>query len=375
MDDVTRLITTFIDSVALIMALVFLVSLLKRRGESRLVNGTVMGVMFSFAVVVTMSDPILLPSDVIYDMRTLLIGAGVALLGPAVGLMALVTAIIYRVGIGGAALVPGLAAIVLSFSGGLIWRYLINDRPWRVWQKSVILGLLISLNGFAIFLLPQSAWPKLLIGLVPYIIISHIVGSLLLYYLIRGELSFHYNAETSRREASTDHLTGLLNRRGLDLVYPELENPINMGRGRALLYFDIDRFKCINDTYGHAVGDAVLKSVSRTVAGYLRPQDIFARLGGDEFVVVLNKIDAHEAERIAQRCCDVVALVGFSHEEAILPVSISVGGIWMMRHTDIDRSLDQADDALYAAKSGGRNKVVFRRKSDHSDAPLMAEAV
>lgn len=362
--DFGKLLSTFVNSVALVMALVLLISLMKRSGRGIWTNTVVMGGVFSLAVLFTMSDPINLPSSVKYDMRTLLIGAGVALLGPVVGFMAFITALTYRWGIGGPAVFAGLAAIVLSFSGGVLWRYAINKRPWKVWKKTLLLGVMISANGFAIFLLPQAAWGKLLYGLVPYILVSHIVGCFLLTYLIRGELSFLSEAESSKIEANTDHLTGLLNRRGLDMVYPELATLGPDKRGRALLYFDIDRFKSINDSHGHGVGDSVLRYVTEEVANNLRPQDVFARIGGDEFAIVLNKIDPQEAERIAERCRSVIGQGGFENNGKELAVSISIGGIWMLDHSEIDDILDEADDALYEAKSGGRNKVVFRQCRD-----------
>jgi diguanylate cyclase (GGDEF)-like protein len=126
-----------------------------------------------------------------------------------------------------------------------------------------------------------------------------------------------------------------------------------------MLYFDIDRFKLANDSHGHAFGDEVLKQVAERVAGNLRQNDIFARVGGDEFVVVLPKVDKKEAQHIADRCRSIVAEDLFETDGKSIPVTISLGAIWVHSPTDIDQMLDAADRALYQAKSSGRNAVIF----------------
>ena len=113
-----------------------------------------------------------------------------------------------------------------------------------------------------------------------YVLVKNTLGSLLLTYLLRGKLSFLSEAEASKIEANTDHLTGLLNWRGLDMIYPKFADYDGKNRGWALLCFDIDHFKQINDSYGHAVGDEVLKYVTEEVGSNLRPNDLLSRLGG-----------------------------------------------------------------------------------------------
>lgn len=218
----------------------------------------------------------------------------------------------------------------------------------------------ISVQAVGIFVLPGALWGDLIIGLVPCLLSTNIIGAFLLFHLIHVEFSFVSAAAESRKDASTDHLTGLSNRHGLDLVYPEMASTIENTSGWGLLCFDMDRIKHINDTYGHGVGDAVLRHVAERVTDNLRPHDVFARLGGDEFVVILNRIDRDEAERIANRCRAVVAGGGFIHQGEILPISTSIGGIWMFDHFEIARFLEEADKALYAAKTRGRDKVVFK---------------
>ncbi|MDC0116062.1 diguanylate cyclase [Octadecabacter sp.] len=360
MEHSVEYIAVFVEAVSLIMALVLMVSLLSRKARRFEVNTVLTGLLFSFAVYLTMSDPIDLGSGGVHDMRSLLIGTAAALLGPIVGLMTLATGLMMRWTTGGTGMVPGLVGMVFTYSGALLWRRFVLCRGIVQWKRAALLGVFISLHVLALFLFPVDIWRALFPKVAPMYLAANVFGAMLLSYLISGELSFLSEAETSKIAATTDHLTGLLNRRGLDLVYPSLAQLKGPQKGCALLYFDIDRFKTVNDTYGHAVGDDVLKFVSEEISQNLRPSDLFARIGGDEFTIVLSRIDVDEAERIAKRCCAVVHDAGFTHNGDVLDVSISIGAIWMVQHSEIDEALHRADEALYAAKVAGRNTVVFK---------------
>ncbi|WP_296419925.1 sensor domain-containing diguanylate cyclase [Pseudooctadecabacter sp.] len=360
MTDLMKMTTTFVDAIALIMALILMISLLQRGGGRPLRNKAVMGALFSFALVMSMSDPIILPNNTgIFDMRALLVGTAAALLGPIAGAITLGVGILYRAYIGQPGVVPAVVGMATVFAMGCLWRVFIKDLNLAKWAKSLILGILLSSQGVAIFATPQAMWADLFTNLFPYMVVSSVLGSLLIHYLITGEFSFISEAQASMVNANTDHLTGLLNRRGLDLTYPQLNSKLPSTAGRALLYFDVDRFKQTNDTYGHSVGDDVLRHVVKLVSNNLRMDDVFVRLGGDEFAVILPNIDAQEAETIAERCREVVSNAGFEVDCDALPLSISVGAVWMRSPVEIDKMLEAADRALYQAKSKGRNAVVF----------------
>lgn len=360
MTNTRLLIDTFVDGTAFVLALVLLVNIINRSGRGGWFYTVLMGGVFSLGVYFTMSHPFPLSNGGVYDLRGLIIGVAAGLFGPVAGAMALSVGFLMRIDIAGPGLVPGLVGMMLSFSGGLLWRYTIKNRVMATWRKSVIFGLMLTINLFAIFLTQQVFWLPLFANIGVFTVMTNLIGALVINHLISGEISFLSETEKTKTKANTDHLTGLLNRRGFNVVYPDLAKQNGHPRGRALVYFDIDNFKPINDTYGHAVGDAVLKHVSDSIASNLRPNDVFARLGGDEFAIVLNQIDNPEAKHIAERCRAVIADGGFTNEEEILNITISVGAIWMLEHSDLDQILGQADEALYAAKSKGRNKVVFK---------------
>ncbi|MGB3339717.1 MAG: GGDEF domain-containing protein [Devosia sp.] len=157
-----------------------------------------------------------------------------------------------------------------------------------------------------------------------------------------------------RREAMTDALTGLLNRRALfDAMAGQQLPP-----GAAVIMFDLDHFKSINDRLGHAAGDIVLESFARLVRTDLHPDDIASRLGGEEFCIVLRDLTNRSAAGVAERI-----RVGFEGArvrteggiaETTLSAGVAISGPAGERFEGV---LKRADEALYAAKAAGRNRV------------------
>ena len=360
MFDVMEIFTSFFNAIAVLMALVLMVSVVHRGRRDRLRNKAIMGGMFAFAIVVSMSDPIALPQNAGFlDMRVLLVGTAAGLLGPLSGGISLLTASIYIIAIGRAGASIGVLSVVIAFGMGLIWYYYIRKRDAAAWKKSLVLGGLLSFQVLLIFAKPMDMWAMLFSDFAPYVVASNFIGALIINHLLSGELSFLSEAEASKIDANTDHLTGLLNRRGLELIYPSMLKSADATKGQALLYFDIDKFKVTNDSFGHAVGDDVLRHVVTCVASNLRQKDTFVRLGGDEFVVVLPEIDISEARAIGERCRSAVANSGFEIACHAVPISISVGAVWADEPSRVDTLLEIADKALYLAKDKGRNTVVF----------------
>ena len=128
----------------------------------------------------------------------------------------------------------------------------------------------------------------------------------------------------------------------------------------SMLIFDIDHFKRVNDTYGHASGDEVLKAVAERVAASIRDFDLLARYGGEEFVVIMPSTSADVAAMVAERLCRKLEAEPFevSGSEAPLPITASVGVATTIDPMETaDNLLARADGALYEAKNGGRNRV------------------
>jgi two-component system cell cycle response regulator len=167
------------------------------------------------------------------------------------------------------------------------------------------------------------------------------------------------NYQKSLALALTDGLTGLYNRRYLSAHLVGLFAGVGeSAQGPALLLFDIDWFKRVNDSHGHAAGDAVLKEVANRVLRHVRGFDLVARYGGEEFVVVLPETPLPVALVVAERMRSVIAEKPIEVGEQHVPVTISIG-VAMTRGAQEtpETLLRRADEALYAAKNGGRNCV------------------
>lgn len=160
----------------------------------------------------------------------------------------------------------------------------------------------------------------------------------------------------AEEQAQTDTLTGLRNRRAMDARLAEL---IDAGQPFGLMHLDLDWFKQVNDTLGHAAGDHVLQHVARVLTGETRLHDTVARVGGDEFVIILpGLVDARRMQSIAQR---IIAQLSnpIPFEGQVCTISASVGMTVSSAYTrpEPDRMLSDADQALYASKHAGRGKA------------------
>jgi len=157
--------------------------------------------------------------------------------------------------------------------------------------------------------------------------------------------------------AHTDALTGVANRRGMELLGAEvLRRSFALGMPAAVLMLDLDHFKQVNDSLGHAAGDQLLRSFAALCAGALRREDVFARYGGEEFVVVAPQTSVPEAALLAQRMRLAVEGARF---EILGGSSMTVSiGVACAREGCLEMLLRSADAALYEAKQTGRNKVV-----------------
>jgi two-component system cell cycle response regulator len=162
--------------------------------------------------------------------------------------------------------------------------------------------------------------------------------------------------------AVLDPLTGLHNRRHLDArLKSEFAFANRHGTPLSVLLIDIDHFKKINDTYGHAGGDVALKALSERLQKTVRTEDIVARYGGEEFAVVARGIETAGAMLLAERIRERAAEIRLEHEGQTIAFTISVGVATMTRERIFDSIpsvLKAADDALYKAKEGGRNRSV-----------------
>ncbi len=165
--------------------------------------------------------------------------------------------------------------------------------------------------------------------------------------------------EQLQQQAATDELTGISNRRHfLELSNYELKRAQRLNNPLSLALIDIDNFKRINDTYGHATGDQALVEFTRIFKTHIREIDLLARFGGDEFVMLLPEIDPQLAYFVLERVRLELSrqAIHLDGQQMSVTVSVGIAGL-ATEHDSLDSLLDRADKALYQAKKGGRNRI------------------
>lgn len=182
--------------------------------------------------------------------------------------------------------------------------------------------------------------------------------------------------------ASTDMLTGLLNRRFFQhRMAEELKRMVRTGETAAIVLFDLDHFKAINDTHGHKAGDAVLRAVAMAVGSELRgPMDRIARWGGEEFICLLSNLSLTDATNVCERVRKRIESTVVYHGGEKITFTASFGVAALLAHDAPQDTIEAADVALYQAKRGGRNQTVAaperaRQIVPANDVPVRAQAV
>jgi diguanylate cyclase (GGDEF)-like protein len=165
--------------------------------------------------------------------------------------------------------------------------------------------------------------------------------------------------EQLQATAETDFLLDILNRRGFER---ELSRSIafikRYSASGALLMLDVDRFKPINDAFGHAAGDTVLKALAQTLSSQLRASDVIGRLGGDEFAVLLWNLSETDARAKAAELEQAIDALRFSFDGNAVRTGASVGVAVLDSHSEMRTALEQADSAMYVRKAQRRHEAV-----------------
>jgi diguanylate cyclase (GGDEF)-like protein len=188
--------------------------------------------------------------------------------------------------------------------------------------------------------------------------------------LVEGYLKLrHISAQTEQlraalsreqRKTMLDPLTQLWNRAGLNHFLPkQQEQADDLGLQLGVLFCDLDYFKKVNDSHGHAAGDQVLWETARRISAAVRPQDVVTRSGGEEFVVLLLVHEQHELLLIAERIRSAMSKQPMDIDNQPLSLTISIGAALRTPQEDPNSTLKRADKALYQAKGNGRNRVEF----------------
>lgn len=173
------------------------------------------------------------------------------------------------------------------------------------------------------------------------------------------------NLDNVKKEAMTDGLTGLSNRKAFDkAIRDHVEEAENLGIPLILMMLDIDHFKKFNDTYGHQVGDQVLRLVARTLTDNVKGRDTAARYGGEEFAILLPETTLAGGIKVAdvlRKSVETKEVINKTSNETLGRITLSVGVAEYRPGESISEFIERADAALYSAKNGGRNRVEAAR--------------
>jgi diguanylate cyclase (GGDEF)-like protein len=184
------------------------------------------------------------------------------------------------------------------------------------------------------------------------------IGDTIFKYLAGSDVEAAYHEEIYRMTI-VDGLTQAHNKRYLvEQIDKELSRARRYARPLALIMFDLDHFKRVNDTYGHLAGDYVLREVASLVRGRIRRDEVFARYGGEEFAVLLPETDLTGAMRLAEEARGLIAQHAFTFEHERIPVTVSLGVAELAEAMrEPEEFIDAADRKLFEAKRAGRNRV------------------
>lgn len=224
------------------------------------------------------------------------------------------------------------------------------------WQEHVDFLAVASWCSLGLLLITQlciidqewipNTWAISIIGLASCLALSELRRR-------RAEAKMHL----LRAESTTDPLTGVGNRRWLDI---EMKQRIAQLRRQdspfSVLMLDIDHFKSVNDTWGHDAGDIVLVTVAKEIRHTLRDMDVLCRTGGEEFIAILPGTNVHAAAAAAERIRHAVEKLSVSFQNRTISVTISIGVTAGTPTDEAQEIIKRADDAVYAAKRDGRNR-------------------
>ena len=328
------------------------------RPAQQVLFGLVLGLGAAFVSL----QPIMFVNGLQIDPRNLFVGCAGAFAGPLGGAISFAIAAATRYYEGDPSAYVCVLSLFLATAAGLAWRSLCWNRGQVGAVHLLLLGLGISLSYVCTFLLPREDWRTVFSSAIPFLTTTNVIGTLVLGGFLERERRRRLREDHLKDQASVDPLTGLKNRRAFEAAYETTVLPQSATLGVAFLLIDLDHFKQVNDTYGHATGDRVLVGVAEKLVARLRDFDLTARFGGEEFAVCLPDTGREDAMMIAQRLRRAVVEVGKS--AAAPGLTTSIGICWTPSPIAMRRAFDIADGALYQAKLHGRDQVVL----DDADA-------
>jgi diguanylate cyclase (GGDEF)-like protein len=242
-----------------------------------------------------------------------------------------------------------------------------------LWFNIISVGIMVLRPLIIIADIYPAAWPNSYIFYLGALYLSSclvtIIGANIVFVALGSDL-----IEQHQKAAMVDPLTGLLNRRGMAEIFREMDYDADKTRhiGRAMLMFDIDHFKQVNDEYGHEAGDTVLINIGATVAQLTKQHGQAARTGGEEFMFLFNAESTPAAFLVAEHLRVAISLLKHEGLPTDKRVTASFGLVFIRENEAAKRFVRRADMAMYAAKDAGRNRL---RLADGDSLPEVDETL
>lgn len=358
------LISTFFINVCVMITFMYISGILAkfygiRISEPSIRTQLIGGLLFGIYGTVLMNYSFPLNETTIVDLRHLAVVTAAVYVGGMASVVSGLFIALLRIVLFGVSSSAIDSAFVLTIIGltGVYFHY----ASWARLTKIITMNLLGMSLIFIILIMNTSSMNSLM-KVYPLQMAISFIGGLFIYVIAEfinksNELLFQLE-----RRASTDHLTNLGNRRQFEKSLElQLQQARQHNQYLSLLAIDIDRFKKINDSYGHSSGDAVLKQIGQLLLKQARPTDLVSRNGGEEFAVLLLDCNAHQAMATAERIRHAVEKYVFALPDgSTVRLTVSIGVAVFPDHCDEydDNDLfEHADRALYEAKNTGRNRV------------------
>jgi len=359
-----------IHNIALLVALAALYQVVTSRLLLRTVTGqTVFGLLFGLVAILGMMAPVTFAPGIIFDGRSVILAVAGLIGGPLVASVSVLVAGAYRLWLGGTGAMVGLSVIIVSASLGVAFHYYRKRIGGHLRALHLFgFGLLVHVIIVALFLLlPGDAGLRVIEEVGPIMLMVYPLATMLICMLFQDYEEQEETKAHLHRLAYYDNLTGLPNRALLIMRLEELLStpPPEQGDGM-LMFFNIDRFKTLNDARGHATGDTLLCAIGARLTPLLREGDTLARVGADEFALLLYRPGEHATTfrlniaELATRLHETIRQpLHIGSDEVSITLSLGIALFEPGSGGNAGDIMRHADTALHQAKQRGRNQSVF----------------
>lgn len=236
---------------------------------------------------------------------------------------------------------------------------------YGITTTTVIFSLAIGLTSFVSTLLIHLVFnlDLYVYDLIISAVLPMVIAPPILFFIFRTLVELYQAKTTLEKLATTDSLTGIHNRAHFIELAKEALAAAPPAQPVGLAVIDIDRFKLINDYFGHLAGDKALKTIVQTISSHLRPEDIFGRFGGDEFILLVPNASSTEINRIAQDMLKHIREISIGQNGHQMPLSVTIGvTAGAPANTSLRKLIAIADSALIQAKQAGGQTTRYAQR-------------